>query len=174
MQYKVPQDVQREDTIIGPLTLKQLIILGVGGGIAYGIYVSLAKAYFIEIWLPPVGIIAALTLAFAFLKIHNLPFYMFLMNFIEHHMLPKKRFWIQRSAEPFISSFQKKKEKPKKEKPETKKQKPKSIKELTKVLDTHGETTKKEKTGEKTETKKLSKEEKREELQKIINQNYKK
>ena len=43
MQYKVPQDVQREDTIIGPLTLKQLGILGVGGGIAYGIYISLGK-----------------------------------------------------------------------------------------------------------------------------------
>lgn len=174
MQYKVPQDVQREDTIIGPLTLKQLIILGVGGGLAYGIYVSLAKTFFIEIWLPPVGIVAALTLAFAFLKIHNMPFHIFLMNFIERHMLPKKRFWIQRSAEPFISTFQKKKEKPKKEKPEIKEKKPKSIEELTKVLDTHGEATKKEETDKETDNKDLSKEEKREELKKIINQNYKK
>lgn len=31
MQYKIPQNVQIEDKIVGPLTLKQLIICGVGG-----------------------------------------------------------------------------------------------------------------------------------------------
>ena len=134
MQYKVPQDVQREDTIIGPITLKQLVILGIGGFIAYAIYISLAKSYFIEIWLPPVAIISAITLAFAFLKIHSLPFHIFLMNFIEYKMLPKQRVWIQGTGYPFISPFQ---EKPKEEMKDTKsEQKPKkSIEELSKILD---------------------------------------
>ena len=35
MRFKVPQDVQREDTIIGPITFKQLIIMIIGGGIGY-------------------------------------------------------------------------------------------------------------------------------------------
>ena len=82
MQFKVPQDVQREDTIIGPITLKQMVILGIGGGLAYGIYIGLSKSYFIEVWLPPVVIISGITLAFAFLKIHSLPFHIFLMNFL--------------------------------------------------------------------------------------------
>lgn len=29
MQYKIPQNVQLEDKIVGPLTLKQLIIVGI-------------------------------------------------------------------------------------------------------------------------------------------------
>lgn len=149
MQYKVPQDVQREDTIIGPITLKQLAILGGGGAVAYVIYVSLVKIYFWQIWLPPVVIVAGITLAFAFLKIHSLPFYKFLMNFTEYHILPRQRIWIQGTATPFISSFDQTKEVKKEKKPKVEEIKQKSLEELTSIVDTHGES-------------------------KIINQNYKK
>lgn len=155
MRFKVPQDVQREDTIIGPITLKQLGILGVGGGIAYAIYVSLAKTYFMEIWLPPVAIVTCITLAFAFLKIHSLKFHIFLMSFIQYHILPKKRTWIQETGNPFISSFDYIKDKKKETKALEQKQ-TKSIEELSEVVDAYG----------KNITKK-------EELNKIINQNYK-
>lgn len=169
MQYKVPQDVQREDTIIGPLTLKQMGILGIGGGICYAIYVTLAKKYFMEIWLPPVIVVSAITLAFAFLRIYNLPFHLFLMNFIEYHFLPKKRFWIQGSGIPFISSFDIEKHKEEDKKQELKLQKKqKSIEELTKVLDSHGE----EALSKDELSDELSKEEKKEELNKLIKQNY--
>lgn len=142
MQYKVPQDVQREDTIIGPVTIRQLIILGIGGGITYAIYVSLAKTYFLEVWLFPVVLTGGLTLAVAFLKIHSLPFHEFLMNFIEYHILPRNRFWIQGTGTPFIPPFEEKKEqKPVAQAAITKPQK--SLSELTKVLDTHGGSAKK-------------------------------
>lgn len=139
MQYKVPQDVQREDTIIGPLTLKQLGILGIGGGIAYGIYVSLAKSYSMAIWLPPMIIVVSITLAFAFLKIHSLDFPKFLMSYIEFNFLPKKRIWIQGGGYPFISPFETP-YKAKKRKEIAKKMgaKIESLKELSQVLDTHG------------------------------------
>src|SRR3989338_11249649 len=104
MQFKVPQDVQREDTIIGPITLKQLAILGVGGGLAYATYVGLSATYFIEVWLPPTVIISGITLAFTFLKIHSLPFHEFLMNFLEYHLLPRQRSWIQGTG-VFIPPF---------------------------------------------------------------------
>ncbi|PIZ75048.1 hypothetical protein COY05_05230 [Candidatus Peregrinibacteria bacterium CG_4_10_14_0_2_um_filter_38_24] len=138
-QYKVPQDVQREDTIIGPLTLKQLGILGIGGGIAYGIYISLAKSYPMAIWLPPMVIIIAITLAFAFLKIHNLDFVTFIMAYTEFNFLPKKRIWIQGSGYPFISPFETPyKEQKKKELTRKMGAKIESLKELSRVLDTHG------------------------------------
>lgn len=95
MRFKVPQNVQREDTIIGPLTLKQMGILGGGGGLAYAIFITLSKSYFIEVWLPPVLLIVLLTLAVAFLKVHSLPFHVFLMNVFEYNYLPKKRVWTQ-------------------------------------------------------------------------------
>ncbi len=156
MQYKVPQDVQREDTIIGPITLKQMGILGAGGAVAYVIYVSLVKAYFWQVWLPPVVIVAGITLAFAFLKIHSLPFHKFLMNFIEYQILPRQRIWIQGTGAPFISSFDQHKEVKKKEEPKIVEKKQKSLEELTNIVDTHGRS-----------------EAKKEGLNNIINQNYK-
>ena len=133
MQFKVPQDVQREDTIVGPLTLKQLIILGCGGGIAYAIYISLSKTYFLEIWLPPVAIISILTLALAFLKIHDLKFHEYLMALIEYHLLAKKRYWIQGAATPFTSSFDKEDNNKKVKKVLTKKPQ-QNLQELSNIL----------------------------------------
>jgi hypothetical protein len=161
MQYKVPQDVQREDTIIGPITLKQMGILGVGGGIAYILYVSLAKSYYAEVWLPPVVIVSAITLAFAFLKIANMPFHLFLMNFIEYNLLAKKRFWIQGGGTSLMiapTNISDKKGKAQDIINPAKQEK--SIEELTNILDTHGES-------------ELSKEDKKKGLKELINQNYK-
>lgn len=139
MQFKVPQDVQREDTIIGPLTLRQMIILGVGGGVAYAIYVSLSKTYFLEIWLPPVAIVAVMTLAVAFLKVHSLPFHEFFMNFLEYHLSAKQRIWIQGAGYPLFlpgQNIKKKLAKSVTAKPPVKKRR--SLEELSKVLDNGG------------------------------------
>lgn len=176
MQFKVPQNVQREDTIIGPVTLKQMMILGVGGGITYALYVSLAKTYFMEIWLPPVAITGGITLAFAFLKIHSLPFHKFLMNFIEYHVLPKKRTWTQNSGVPFMPPLEEE-SKNKKETPEkTDEKSQKSLEELTQIVDSHGATDKKnttENTADEQEYPEDIKARKKEGLKQIINQNYK-
>lgn len=140
MQFKVPQDVQRADTIIGPLTWKQLIILAAGGGVCYAIYVGLAKDYFMEIWLPPIIIVGGLTAAMAFLKIHDLTFERFLLCFLEYHLLPRKRIWKKGQAEPFVSFIQRRAEDEKLKKAQTVKmdqKSQKSIKEMSKVLDTY-------------------------------------
>ena len=165
MQYKVPQNVQREDTIIGPLTLKQMIILGIGGGISYAIYISLSKTYFMEVWLPPVVIISGITLAFTFLKIHSLPFHEFLMNFIEYHLLPRQRSWIQGTG-VFIPPFDDNKKKEEVSQIISPTKSNKSLQELTKVVDTPDES--------ETEEKELTASERKEQLDQLINQNYNK
>ena len=134
MQYKVPQNVQREDQIIGPLTLRQLAIVGIGGGISYMIYIQLSKTYFAEIWLPPVFIVAALTIALAFLKIHGLPFYQFLMHLVEYKFLPKKRIWIQKTGNPYIPPQMKKVTKQKISKIKETTNKEKSVQDLVSIL----------------------------------------
>ena len=103
MQFKVPQNVQREDKIVGPLTLKQLIICGVGFGIAYGIYTSLARYYIWVTWILPVGIVAIITISFAFVKPLDLSFTKFIIRWIEFTILPRRRFWIQGAAEAYPS-----------------------------------------------------------------------
>lgn len=168
MQFKVPQDVQRKDTIIWSLTLQQMIICGIGGGFAYAIYIYISKTYMIETWLPPVVIISAITLAFAFLKIHSLPFHEFLMDFIEYHILPKKRIWIQGADCPFISPFDESKKKTEKIKSTDTGKPQQSLKELTKTLDTQGGVSE----LKDMDSNELQPQEKKEELKKLINQNY--
>ena len=159
MQFKVPQDVQREDKIIGPLTLKQMIILGIGGGITYAIYIGLAATYYAEIWLPPTIIAGGITLAFAFLRISNMPFHLYLMNYLEYKLLPNKRIWVQGTGYPFYMPQRATRPSKKTEKVEKKNEK--SLETLTSILDSHGES-------------EINQEGKKEGLNKIINSNYKK
>lgn len=143
MQFKVPQNVQREDTIIGPVTMKQLIICALGGGIAYSIYVSLAKFYFWEIWIAPVGIVVAITATAAFIRIHDIPSYRFIFLLLEYTLLPKKRMWIKGSGDVFTSLLtptapKTRKDKKVQMKQETDLEKMDRLKELSNILDNRG------------------------------------
>ena len=142
MQFKVPQNVQREDTIIGPLTLKQLIICAIGFTISYGIYVSLGKMYIWITWLPPVAIITLITLAFAFVRPLDLSFSKYILLLMEFSLLPKKRLWIKASGEVIMpiqteSSKSKKKREQEEDAILDKQQK---LQDLQKFLDSQKET----------------------------------
>jgi PrgI family protein len=102
MQYKIPQDVQIEDKIVGPLTLKQLIILGAGGGLTYAIYTILARSYYIEVWLLPTAIPGILTLAVTFLKIGGIPFGKWCFLMVEYFFKPKKRVFVMGGADNYM------------------------------------------------------------------------
>ncbi|HCW31934.1 MAG: hypothetical protein UT36_C0003G0104 [Candidatus Peregrinibacteria bacterium GW2011_GWF2_39_17] len=103
MQFKIPQNVQMEDKIVGPLTLKQLIIVAVGGGIDYFIYVSLARVYVLTVWIVPVAVIGLITLAIAFIKIQGISFIRYLLLSFEFYLKPRKRVWTAGGADVFIS-----------------------------------------------------------------------
>jgi hypothetical protein len=142
MQFKVPQNVQREDKIVGPLTLRQLIICGIGGGIAYAIYVSLGKEYLWITWLPPVAIVSLITVLFAFLKPLDMDFSRFMIVYIQFMLLPQKRFWVQSSGEIILSMYvstqsQTKIEKKAEAKAEQMIDKAKKLDELSRILNTH-------------------------------------
>lgn len=137
-QFKIPVDVQIEDKIVGPLTLKQLIICGIGFGLAYTIYVTLSETFFIEIWLPPVVIISVITLAFAFVKPRGIPLWKYIFLALEFFMRPKKREWNGKDGRIFMSysSFKASEEKNKMEKKsKSNSRKFKKIGDVTEVLD---------------------------------------
>lgn len=139
MQYKIPQNVQLADKIVGPLTLKQLIIMAVGGGLTYAVYTILASRYFIEVWIGPTAILGLSTLAFTFLKIQGIPFGKWLILLVEYFFLPRRRTFQLGAAERHLSLFEKKSEK----QPVLAPKKDKSIEdlsEITKVLDSYGQT----------------------------------
>lgn len=93
MRFQVPQDVQREDTIIGPITFKQLAIMLIGGGITYAMYLILFPIYKMFVWLPVVAVLGILTLAVAFLKIFDMTFIQFILYLVEYLVKPRIRFF---------------------------------------------------------------------------------
>ncbi len=104
MQFKVPQDVQREDQILWFITLRQLIMLFVGGGISYMIFISVSKRYTlntIEIIL--VALPFLLAVAFAFVKIKGLPLFKFILLVIEASIFRAPRRYWQTNSDVFIS-----------------------------------------------------------------------
>ena len=68
-QFQVPQFIDVEDKIIGPLTLKQFIFLVVGGVLAYFIKRVFPDIIFWAVVIPMGGAVAAL----AFLKVNGRP-----------------------------------------------------------------------------------------------------
>jgi hypothetical protein len=90
MPAKVPQDVTREDKLIGPLTLKQFLYLLGGGSIIFIAYQSLLSWFlFIVISLFAGGL--ALMLAFG--NINGRPFGVFLINLFHFITGTKNLLW---------------------------------------------------------------------------------
>ena len=76
MQYQVPQFIEVEDKIFGPLTLKQFIYLAGGGGLCL-VFFTLLPLY---IAIPAAIPVVTLSVALAFYKINEQP----LINTLEH------------------------------------------------------------------------------------------
>lgn len=89
MRYKVPQNIDMEDRIVGPLTMMQFVTVMVGGMIVYVSYLLFTPTTF---WFAaiPVGMV---TLAFAFLKVNDQSFPKFTAAALLFLVRPKNRIW---------------------------------------------------------------------------------
>jgi len=96
MQYKIPQNLEIADKIVGPLTMRGLIIAGVGGGIAYFAYMKLDDNTWPFIAVP----VVLLTLAIIFIRINNMSFLQWLSALLILMLTPNKRVWIKLSDSP--------------------------------------------------------------------------
>ncbi|MFH1670139.1 MAG: PrgI family protein [Patescibacteria group bacterium] len=89
---KIPQNVQIEDRLIGPITLRQVIICLIGGGMSFVIWNMMKSVGMVTIihfafsWIP--FVIAA---AFAFIKFQNLSLLRIILLMIEKGQKPSKR-----------------------------------------------------------------------------------
>ena len=104
-KYKIPQEVQREDRIFGPITMRRLIILCLGGGGTWLFYIKLASSGAV-VWFPPVFLFGSLTLSFAFVELFGMKFGKFLTRILEFFILPKKRIWDKRFSHNAIQKWQ--------------------------------------------------------------------
>ena len=100
MRFEVPQFIDVEDKIFGPLTFKQFIYLAGGGGLAY---VSYKVAPF-PFWLILTPIFVVLALLLAFYKLNNRTFIEIAQSWISFMLKGKLYIW-QRSK-PIIQKPQ--------------------------------------------------------------------
>jgi len=137
MQYKVPQNIDLEDKVIGPLTLKQFIYLLVAGMLDYMIYSTFTHW---SGWLL-IFLITAVALAFAFFKIQEQDFGYFLSAFISFVFSPKIFVWTKHSkSQEGLPKITKEEEKDEDDDKLTKD--PKKVRSrlqvLAEIVDTHG------------------------------------
>lgn len=89
MQYKVPQKIDMEDKIVGPLTLTQFLYLMGGGMIIYIALNTASVGVFFLISIP----VAMISLSLAFLKIQDQPFAKFIVSLLYYFFMPRERIW---------------------------------------------------------------------------------
>jgi hypothetical protein len=130
MQYQVPQFIEIEDKIFGPLTFKQFLYVGGGAAIAF-IAWSFLPSF---LALPVGGGILAFFLAAAFYKVNGRPFLFFIENFFKFHLSRKLFLWDKEKKTPKKGDRGEKKEESKVQMPKLSQSK---LKELTWGLDVH-------------------------------------
>ncbi|MBP6981339.1 PrgI family protein [Candidatus Gracilibacteria bacterium] len=93
MQYKIPLQIENEDIIVAGLSLRQLIIMMVWGGLAYTVFKNMGPkvgptiAAFLAAPLAITGITIALT------KIYEMTFLPAILNYIRLSLNAKSRIW---------------------------------------------------------------------------------
>ena len=93
MKFQVPQFIEIEDKIFGPLTLKQFIYLAGGGGISFVIYSIIPYVIVALFFIVPVMIFSA---ALAFYKINGKPFIFILESAVKYTLSNKLYLWQKR------------------------------------------------------------------------------
>lgn len=89
MQVVVPQFIDAENKIIGPITVRQFGELVVGGLIIVIFYRTLNFIPFVIASL----IVLCITVVIAFARINGQPFHLFALNFIQTLKNPKLKVW---------------------------------------------------------------------------------
>jgi hypothetical protein len=88
-QFTIPQFIDVEDKIIGPITARQFIIM-----LSASVLIAICyKIFDFELFVVAGLLIFAMAGTFAFLKINGRPFHYFILNFIETLKRPGIRVW---------------------------------------------------------------------------------
>ncbi len=100
MRFEVPQFIEVEDKIVGPLTWRQFIYLAGGVGILIIFYVTFPFFLFAMFGLP----LGALAGFLAFHRVNNRPFSIFLESFVSYMRKGKLYLW-QREEQQTIMNY---------------------------------------------------------------------
>jgi len=97
MQFTVPQFIEHEAKIIGPLTFKQFIFIGAAGAVCFVLYFSIAKINFFLFLILSI-IILGVGAALALLKIGGQGLPTILTNFLRFSLGSKIYIWKEKGT----------------------------------------------------------------------------
>lgn len=100
-QITVPQFLDVEDKIIGPITVRQFIEILIGSIIIFIFY----KLFDFSLFLVSGLIVFTIMMTFAFYKVNGQPFHNFLLNFIATIKNPKLKIWRKMISDKEIRSM---------------------------------------------------------------------
>lgn len=131
-QFVVPQFIDAEDKILGPITIRQFILIVVGGIIEIVTLRFGDVALFVLVTI----IVAPIVLLFGFVKVYGYPFHSFLINVATSLKKPQLRVWNKNMV---VEVIKEQEEKKKEEKIPVKNPLINSrLAELSLMVDTHG------------------------------------
>jgi PrgI family protein len=90
MQHRVPQFIEVEDKLFGPLTLKQFAYIFGGIGLSVIIWRTFSSTFIVLLL---VSIVAGFVLALSFVKPNGKPFIVLVQNFFAYIFKPKQYVW---------------------------------------------------------------------------------
>ncbi len=96
MRYQVPQFIEIEDKIFGPLTIKQFLYVAGGSAIAFMVWTTFRSFIAIIIATP----ILIFSFALAFYKVNNRPFIATVESAIKYFFNSKLYIWHKKPRQP--------------------------------------------------------------------------
>ncbi len=94
MQFQVPQFIETEDRIIGPLTIKQFLYIAAGGALCFALFFFLEPVY----WILSAVFIMPVSASLAFIQINGRPLPSVALAAIGYYWKPRFYVW-QRKEE---------------------------------------------------------------------------
>lgn len=89
MQYAVPQFIDVEPKIIGPISVRQFVLMTIGLAIIFILYKSADFGLFIFLSVIVMGVVSV----FAFVRVNGRAFHYFIVNMLETLKKPYLRVW---------------------------------------------------------------------------------
>lgn len=111
MQYEVPQFIEVEDKIIGPLTARQFAWLLGGSVLLFFAWMTADIGLFVI----EAVVIAGLTACFAFIKVNGMSFQQYMVSVFKFFAAPKLKIWVKDPTGFTIAPKKEEKVVPKKE-----------------------------------------------------------
>ena len=101
MRFQLPQFIETETKLVGPLTLRQFLWVAGGAAIIFFLFMTLQLSFLFFVFALP---IAAIFLALAFLKVEGMP----LINYVAYllsYLLNPKRYVFRKKDDNQNSNF---------------------------------------------------------------------